>query len=220
MSEQEKSEKPAWLVPLAVVAIVAAAAPNYFFTTPFRLYIDGTMKGFYGLSIWAPTILAAAAFFAGTDYFDRLVPAKPSLNAITVIGTLMWVVFVSQWFPGYWTNISAPPWDELIKVMPLYAGLFAIQSLFYQGFLQQTILGEKHRYIRVFGPALTAVAIWLPCARHMVDMDTSFNEFLLPAFVLQSLLSGMTEAGATNARVMAVAAVMGAAWVWFQQGIF
>lgn len=221
MSDQtEKNDVPTWLPYLCVVAIIAAAAPNYFFTTPFRLHIDGLSKGFYGLSIWGPSILAAAAFFSGVDYFDRLRPKQKSLDAMTIIAPLLWFVFVATWFPGYWTNITTPPWDVLIKVMPLYAGLFAIQVLFFQGLLQQKILGHRHRYLRAFVPGLVAAAIWLPCVRHMVDMETSFYEFLLPAFVHQSILSGMTESGATNLRVMIVAAIMGAAWVWFQQGIF
>lgn len=211
---------PSWVAPLALAAVIAAAIPNYFFTTPFRLYTEGTMKGFYGLSIWAPALLAAAAFFAGVDYFDRQAPARRSLDAATIFAPLLWILFVSQWFPGQWQTITMPNWDMLLKAMPLYGALFAMQVLFFQGMLQQYVLGTKHRFFRAFLPGIVAGLILLPCARHMVDFQTAFQEFLLPAFVHQSILSGLIESGATLLRVMGVAFVMGVAWIYFQQGIF
>ncbi len=208
--------------PLVAIALIAAAAPHFFFASPMQLHLEGNMKGWLGLIIWAPAILAGIAFFLGVEFSGRVREVKNQqlANATLVLVPLAWIIFLALWFESWWTQMQGlRPMAELQKVLPLQAGLAALQVLFWQGIVQSHIspkVGPTGRVLIVVG---LHVAITIPFVLHPSALVHPWADVIFPTAVWSLLIALVAETGVPHRTTMAVAAIFGAAWVWFQQAL-
>lgn len=208
--------------PLAAIGLIAAAAPHFFFASPLQLHLEGNMKGWLGLIVWAPAILAGIAFFLGVEFSGRVRPVKDQklTNAALVLTPLVWVIFLALWFEPWWTQMQGlRPMEELQKVLPLQAGLAALQVLFWQGIVQSHIsskVGPTGRVLIVVG---LNVAITLPFLMHPSALIHPWAHVILPTAVSSLLIAVIAETGVQHRTTMLIAAIFGGAWIWFQQAL-
>ncbi len=208
--------------PLVAIGLIAAAAPHFFFASPLQLHLEGNMKGWLGLIVWAPAILAGIAFFLGVEFSGRVRPVKDVkvTNASLVLAPLVWLIFLALWFEPWWTQMQGlRPMEELQKVLPLQAGLAALQVLFWQGIVQSKIneqVGPTGRVLIVVG---LNVAIALPFVLHPSALIHPWVDVIVPTLVWSLLIAVVAETGAQHRTTMIVAAFFGGAFIWFQQAL-
>lgn len=207
---------------ITVAAIVVAAAPHAFFRPPLQLHASGEFDGFYGIAAWAPAILAGVAFFFGVEFGARRRDAKPMSGAargtlVTVL-LVMLAVVLAQVFEPKWVEMSGlRPWDELRVALPMYAGLFALQSLFWQGYVQHRTLSGLGRGPRLVAATLLPALVLMP---FMLNAPTPSVLTLIGVTTLgHAATAALFEAGFAVRACMAVAAVYGAMFIWFQQAV-
>ncbi|MEZ4461012.1 MAG: hypothetical protein R3E66_15055 [bacterium] len=211
-----------WTKPLAWIALAAAAVPHIFFASPLQLHLEGNMKGWLGLAVWEPAILAGVAFFVGVEFSGRVTPVKNPMhkNAALVIAPLLWILFLALRFEPWWTNMGTMrPTAELQKVLPLHAALGAMQVLFWQGVMQGGLLVNKGVVGRVGGVVTLSTAVSLPYVLHGSSLIEPWTMVILPLALWQLLIALVAETGASYRVMMVVGALFGAAWVWFQQSL-
>lgn len=218
----EESLNNRFTKPLAWLAMIAATAPHFFFASPLQLHLEGNMKGWLGLAVWEPAVLAGVAFFVGVDLSGRVTDVKNTLikNAALVVGPLVWVLFLALWFEPWWTNMgSMRPVGELQKVLPLHAVLAAMQVLFWQGVVQGALLNKMTPVLRVAGVVVLSTLVSLPFVHHPSSLIQPWTMVILPRALWQLIIALIAETGAPHRATMAVALVFGGAWVWFQQAL-
>jgi hypothetical protein len=226
----EPSKSPAELSPRMVLwislgAMLVAAAPHFFLATPLEFYGEGNLRGWLGLSIWSPTFLGAVALFCGVDVSARsATPLLKSSNWRSVAGIcapiIVLVIQCYLYFDGYQ---RVGDWSELGRAMAIYAGIFAVGGLFWQGFVQDRLLadlraGSWTQILLAVALALVGCALWLPfLANHPFSAISATLSGFLVIYLAVALLF---EFGLSLFACMAAAALMGAAWAWAHQMTF
>lgn len=207
---------------VVLVGILAAMAPHFFFASPLQLHLDGNMKGWLGIAVWAPAVLAGLAFFNGVEFSGRV--SEPRLSPwrpfFLVMIPVVWVTFLGVLYADWWTNMgSMRPWGELQKVLPLHAGLAALQVLFWQGIVQERLGRSWPAAVRVGVVAALNVAVVAPFALHPAGMVDAVTHVIVPVGLGQFLIAFWAELGLRHRSTMIVAAAFGGAWIWFQQAL-
>lgn len=215
-------QKLRWVI---VGAMLAAALPHFFLNMPVEFYKQGVMRGWLGLSIWGPSFLAAVALFLGVDTSaQRTNPLlrapqwRAAAQAVTPI--LVTLLLCVRYFDGYQ---RVGRWSELGLAMVLYAGTFALGSLFWQGLVQKGAwqMGQRGVAARLGVALLVAAAagaLWLPFLTQY--SFTQVRESLDGLLIVYLGLSLLFEAGVSVYGCMLAAALMGAGWAWAHQMIF
>jgi|GEM_PF-3989699 len=213
------------LLTVALLALVAAAAPHFFLDMPLVAYEAGNLRGWLGLSIWSPAFLGAVALFFGVDLEARVAqPWLPSVDlragAAIALSLLVLVLLTIRYLPGFHV---VGDWRELGLAMLLYAGTFAIGVLFWQGLVQQELLGGLRRNIaarllRIALIAAVACALWLPfLSNHPLDM---LRQTLDGYLIIYLALALLFELGISVFGCIGIAVLMGVAWAWVHQMTF
>ena len=207
---------------IGVAAIVVAAAPHAFFRPPLQLHASGEFDGFFGIAAWAPAILAGVAFFFGVEFSSRREDAPPLSGAargtIVMVSLVVLAVVLAQVFEQKWVDMAGlRPWGELRVALPMYAGLFALQSLFWQGYVQHRALSGLGRGVRLIATALAPALVLLP---FLLNAEAQAVLTLIAVTTLgHAAVAALFEAGFAVRACMAVAAVYGAMFIWFQQAV-
>lgn len=219
--ELEAGPSPKALWAIALLAIVAAAAPHFFFPPPLRLHMQSVMQGYFGIAVWAPAILASVAFFVGTDLGTRLPSSHdPTLRTVAlVLAPIAYAVALAAVLERYWSDMETMrPWGELLTALPMFAALHGLLAIFWQGLVQRRLLIDWPRPARWLTVVALELCIWAP---FLVQAPQDFLGRLLPAMGLQAAIAaGLYEAGAPTWAAVLVRAIMGLAFVWFQQVMF
>lgn len=213
------SPKLTWVI--VAVALATAAAPHFFFPPPLQLHAQGLHEGWLGISVWAPAILAGVAFFFGVEFSTRNEEAAERFEPATRVGVstifvIFYFILVTAIYPDGAADMSGMrPWDELKIAIPLYAALRALETLFWQGFVQQRALANVSRWPRALTVAAFGAAIYLPFA---LAVEIPVLTGLIALLFAESLIAALAfELGFRVRAVMLIRAVCGAAFIWFQQ---
>lgn len=207
---------------IVLAAMVVAAAPHAFFAPPLQLHMEGALDGFYGISSWAPAILGGLAFFFGVEFGAKRADAGLSVAARgTLLAVLLVVLAIvtAEVFESKWVQMAGlRPWEELRVALPMYAGLFALQSLFWQGFVQHRAAAPLSPALRVVVATLLPALLYLPFLLH----GTTDAVLALTAVAALSHLAAalLYEAGFAVRACMAASALYGLMFIWFQQAMF
>ena len=205
------------------VTLIAAALPHYYFTPPLALHLAGDFKGWLGIAVWAPAILAGMAFLIGVGFGEKLEPAgwniPPALRpAIYVLAPVLYAVVIVGLYPNLSNDLPYTPWNELAQALPLHAAMAGLQVTFWQGLLQKRLMDRQSPELRVSIITMLSVAIWIPFA-HLTSWD--ILGYAIIAIGVEAFLTAIIfEIGATVGMTMIIRAVLGLVYVWFQQATF
>ncbi|MFP4597049.1 MAG: hypothetical protein ACLFVJ_02280 [Persicimonas sp.] len=204
---------------VAIAALVAAGAPHFFLDTPLAFFAQDNVSGWFGLSIWAPTFLAAVALFAGADLTARSdQPLTHSVDLRMAAGlSLPIVVAVALGainFDGY-QRIS---WGTLSIAAAVYAGVFAVGTSYWQAVVQRELLAGWPPLSRPLVVAAGAALLWLPfAANHPLE---EVGELMAEHAIAYLAVGLLFELGLPVYACMASAAVMGVGFAWAHQMTF
>lgn len=211
-----------WVV--TFVAVLAAAAPHFFFAPPLQLHMDGQLQAWLGIAIWAPAILAGVGFFFGVEFGRRgdgpYASTPPATRtAVLLLALLGYLLLAAVLHEPRWTGMQAlRPWGELRAALPLFAALGALRAIFWQGFVQDRVLGQHSVGAR--SAALLAMEVAVAAPFLLSGEPAIVAAGLLPLVAAEALAAALAfELGFTVRGVMAVRAAIGAAFVWFQQAL-
>lgn len=221
MDESSQPTSTRGAAAITVAATLIAAAPHAFFPLPFELHMHGLDDGFFGISIWSTAILAGFAFFFGADFSSRrtLDSARPETAAAVLVGAVVALaVTYGVIFENFWTDMTdRRPWGELRIALPLYAGLWALGTIFWQGFVQHVVCGALPRVVGVVAAVVGPVFVALP---FFVQSDIDSVMRYLAAVCAGHLVTALTYAlGFRVAAAALVGAGVGLLFVWFQQAV-
>jgi hypothetical protein len=205
---------------LAIAALVAASVPHFFLETPLGFYFNANVSGWLGLTIWAPTFLAAIALFVGADAtaaakepvianIDARMAAGLSIP-IAAVGALAYINFEGYQHVGDWADLGL--------AMLVYAGIFSVGTFFWQALLQNVVLGNAPRLVRPFVVAAAGAALWLPfLAGHpWSKVGEPFWEHAIVYLGLALLF----ELGLSVFAVAGVGLLLGVGYAWVHQLVF
>ena len=214
--EAKHSTSTAWFI--AIAGTMIAAGPHAVFPPPLELHMAGDMQGWLGISVWAPAILAGIAFFFGVEFGaridrDRIAPSTAAAATIGII--LAQIVYFAMLFEQGWTDMGPlTPWGELERALPLYAALGALQTLFWQGYVQHRAATHLATGPRVAAVAALNTAIYLPFFLTAPDAAP----MLLAALGVEAVLAATVfELGVPVWATAIVRAIGAAGFIWFQQ---
>ena len=201
----------------ASVGILVAALPHAFFPPPLHLHMIGHVDGFYGIAVWAPAILAGVAFFFGVEFGAHRPPdevrATPERRAaILAVACVVYVVALAEAFGLYDLAPAQTPAD-LPLVMAMYAGLWAIESLFWQGVLQHHVLARRSSGARVLAVTVLPVLVLAPFA----ISGEAVGAMLFAVALARYIAALAFELGSRVLSCMLLSAALGALFIWFQQ---
>lgn len=217
-----EGENNRWLPAVVAVGVIAAAIPNFIFPSPLQLHLEGNMRGWIGLAVWAPAVLAGLAFFQGVELSERVrEPSDSPWAHVMRLGAVMgWIVFLAVHFEPWWTQMGdLRPVDELQKALPLHAGLGALQVLFWQGIYQAGLAKAWTPAARMLGLAVLNAAVAAPFLMHASSMMDPMTHVVVPLVIWHVLLGVIAETGLSLRALMAFGAIFGGTWVWFQQAL-
>ncbi len=208
--------KATWL---AIAAFVAAGAPHFFLDTPFAFFAEENVSGWFGLSIWAPTFLAAVALFAGADLTAR--SDRPLIQSVDLrmaaglsLPIVVAVTLGAINFEGY-QRIS---WGNLSMAAAVYAGVFAVGTFYWQAVVQRELLAGWPPLVRPLVVAAGAALLWLPfAANHPFEQ---IGELMAEHAVAYLAVGLLFEFGLPVYACMASAAVIGVGFAWAHQMTF
>lgn len=210
-----RSSKAQWAVALGAVAV--AAAPHAFFPPPLHLHMRGHLDGFYGISLWAPAILAGVAFFFGVEMGARCDVDKerwPSGTRATflVIAFIVYIVALAASFEFY-ELVPRDVSPTLGFTMLMYGGLWALESIFWQGFLQHRVSTELPSWRRILNGTVLPVLIVLPFGLS----DAPVGGMILASALSHFIAATSFELGYRVLVCMAIHGALGVLFIWFQQ---
>ncbi len=222
-SEDAPSQPPVARGRAAVVAVLAwlvAAAPHFFLDTPLGFYAQQNLDAWLGLTVWAPTFLGAIALFMGADAGARTPrPLVHSLDvrlaaavAAPVVGA---AALAAVEFDGYQ---HVGPWSKIGLAMAVYAGVFAVGCLYWQGIVQRRVLAGVPAVVRAVVVAAAGAALWLPFV--IGHSWSSIAPTLAEYAIVYGLVAVLFEFGLSVLACMAVALVLGIGWAWAHQMVF
>lgn len=217
-----ESTESRYLPAVVLVGVLAAMAPHFFFGSPLQLHLEGNMKAWLGIAVWAPAVLAGLAFFNGVEFSGRV--AEPRLSPwrpfFLVMIPVVWVTFLGVTYADWWTDMgSMRPWNELQKVLPMHAGLAALQVLFWQGIVQERLGRSWPAAVRVGVVTALNVAVVAPFVLNPSTMVDPVQHVIVPVAIGQLLIAILAELGLQHRTTMIVASAFGGAWIWFQQAL-
>lgn len=219
MANEQQQHKKLWL--WTILAVVGASIPHFFFPTPLELHLQHNFRGWIGIAVWAPAILGGMGFMLGADFDDRIErpPSWFMASGLAAAFTpILFGAFIFMLFPHLSTDMAENrPWDELQKALPLYAGIGALQVPFWQGIIQQKLTSKWHPAARIALLIAAEVLIFLPFIRMTNIVDTGF---LFVQAAAAGFAAAAYETGLSVKMMMIVRALMGLAFVWFQQALF
>ncbi len=219
MSDETQDMKKLWM--WAILAVVGASIPHFFFASPLELHLQHNFRGWIGIAVWAPAILGGMGFMLGADFDDRI--ERPpnwfmASGMAAAFAPILYGMFIFLLFPHLSSDMGdTRPWDELKKALPLYAGIGALQVPFWQGIIQQKLTSEWHPAARIAVLIVLEVLIFLPFIRMTNIVDTGFIYVQAGA---AGFAAAAYETGLSVKMMMLVRAIMGLAFVWFQQALF
>ena len=204
----------------AAIALGVAALPHFFLKRPVALYLDGDTTAWLGLAIWVPTFLAAVAIFAGVTLGERAVEAATdSMDVRAAAGSSVPIVVLVALaylnFDGY-QHVGS--WSEVALAGGVYAAVFGLGAIFWQGLLQDRALSPLGRPVRLGLVVAAGVAVFAPFA---LSHDWSTVAHLLVQYaVVYGALAALFEIGLSTLACMGVGALMGLVWAWTHQMTF
>jgi hypothetical protein len=209
-------ERAHWLV---LGALVVAALPHLFLQTPLGFYLEANVNGWLGLTIWAPTFLAAIALFVGAEANAGTQPliANIDMRAAAAVAIPIAAIAVLAWlnFEGYQ---HVGDWSDLGLAMLVYAGIFSVGTFFWQGLLQHVVLRNSPQLVRAFVVAAAGAALWLPfLANHPFS---KVGEPMLEYAVVYLGLALLFELGLTVMACAGVGLLLGVGYAWAHQMVF
>jgi len=213
------TSKSSWVV--AAVAWIAAIGPHFFFSNPLELHMRGDMESWIAIAVWSPAMLAAAGFFdAGefSDAFDRSELARFRAMALVAVPFAVMFLVSSQYRP-LWTDMPRRPWDELATALPLFAGLWALTSVYWQGLVQLRLLSSLSPVARVAIVVVAHASIVTPFALH-TGIGPAVQGYITSYAVAGLLTAVVFELGASVRATMLIHGILGAMYIWFQQAVF
>lgn len=203
-----------------MMAWVVAAAPHFFLETPPGFYGQQNTNAWLGLTVWAPTFLAAMALFMGADATARsphplVANVDLRLGAAVVAPIVGGVALCALEFDGFQ---HVGDWSKLGLAMAVYAGVFAVGCFYWQGLVQRRVLAGWPWVARVALVGAAGVALWLPflISHTWSSLSTTLAEYA----VVFGLLAVVFEVGVSVFGCMAIAIVLGVAWGWAHQMVF
>jgi hypothetical protein len=205
---------------LAIGALVAAAAPHFFLNTPLGFHGEANFNGWLGLTIWAPTFLAAIALFVGADANAAVkeplignLDARMAAGLTIPIAAVIALAYIN--FDGY-QHIG--DWADLGLAMLVYAGIFSVGTFFWQGMLQDVVIDGVPRLVRPVMAAAAGAALWLPfLAGHPW---ASVGEPMLEHAIIYAGLALLFELGLSVLSCAGVGLLLGVGYAWAHQMVF
>lgn len=204
----------------ALVAVLAAAAPHFFFEPSLILHMRGEMDAWIGIAVWAPAILASVAFFFGVEFGARKEltrPIDPMKRAfIVLVAALVGIVICAAATTERWSGMSDLMPPDLHLALGLFSALGVLRALFYQGFLQHRVLTSFAPGARVAVLLAAELLVVLPFALQANPHDAVGMLLLFGA--VEGLVAALAyEVGYSVRVAIALRALYGFAFVWFQQ---
>ncbi|MBA2662462.1 MAG: hypothetical protein H0U74_09230 [Bradymonadaceae bacterium] len=210
-----------WL--FAAGAILVAAAPHFFLAFPFQFFKEGQTQAWLGMSVWAPSLLAAAALFVETSLRGQF--ARPQIAQTTraaaailvpmaVVAVLVHLHFRPPFF-GYTLGWLQP----VLIAIALYGFVQGLEALFWQGLLQHRVMRDSAPALRVGVLSVLNVAVWLPFARS-TGLDEALSTYLLDFGLIALASAVLFELGLQTRYVMLSRALMGAGFAWAYHTVF
>lgn len=216
--EKPGSIRSSWMV--AVVALIAAMVPHFFFATPLKLHMHGEFQLWVAISVWAPAMLAAGGFFDAGSFSDSLDPGPLEAFKLPILvgAPFAFLALVAFQYGTLWTDLPRRPWDELRYALPLYALLWALLSVYWQGLVQHRLLRDSSAPVRVGLVVAGNVVVGLPFLLN-VGMSELLAGYISPVALAAFLAALAFEAGAKVRSVMLLNAFFGMMFIWFQQAL-
>lgn len=210
---------------ICVGAVFIAALPHFFLDMPISFYQENNLRGWLGLSIWSPAFLASAGLFFGADGSiaskSPLIRQADARLVLSLSAPILVAIYLGAvYFDGY-QRVGA--WSELGLAMLLYAGIFAIGTLFWQGIFQAHLLGGVkpggwQRVLVALFVALVGCSLWLP---FLVNYEWADVASTLSGLIGVYLgLALVFEFGLSVFGCAALGGLMGVAWAWAHQATF
>lgn len=214
---------PKTLRMVACAAFLIAAVPHSFLQFPHLLLNTGQTRAWIGLSAWAPLMLAATALLTDTSLrgrFERpeISPALRTAAAVLLPLGVITILVQLHFKPPF---LGRPlGWEtSVLFAMALYGATQALETLFWQGLIQNRLLNQTEPFVRILAVTALNVALWLPFVISTGFADAA-NTYLLDFGLIALAGVILFELGIQTRYVMLARALMGVGYAWAYHTLF
>lgn len=210
------------LAALVAAGIAIAGMAHFFLDLPIDFLKDGQGRAWMGLTIWAPSLLAALALFMEVGLKDRLEVSRISdqiraAGAVLIPLAALALLAHLHLEPDYWRPVN---WKEsLLFAAALHTGVFVVGVLFWQGLVQRQLLAEMSPLMRVPLTAALGLLVWVPFIVQ-TGWERAVEGYLLDYGILYLACALIFELGLQVRFVMVGAAIIGIGYTWAHQGLY